>query len=69
MAMETDVARSDTQNSFKTNRRIYKKLFKLLLFKVILPTTKRGTSYIYRHNVEGKTRVLKDGPTKRNRPH
>lgn len=64
MAMETDVARSDTQTVLKQIEEYIKKLFKLLLFKVILPTTKRGTSYIYRHNVEGKTRVLKDVLTK-----
>lgn len=64
MAMETDIVRSDTQTVLKQIEEYIKKLFKLLLFKVVLPTTKRGTSYIYRHNVEGKTRVLKDGPTK-----
>lgn len=64
MAMETDVARSDTQTVLNKIQEIIKNLFKLLLLKVILPTTKKATSYIYRHNVAGIRRVLKDGPTK-----
>lgn len=64
MAMETEVARSDTQTVLKQIEEFIRKLLKLFALKVILPLSKRATSYIYRHNISGKNRVLKDGPTK-----
>lgn len=64
MAMETDIVRSDTQTVLKQIEEYIKKLLKLFALRVIMPLSKRATSYIYRHNLEGKKRVLKDGPTK-----
>lgn len=64
MAMETEVARSDTQTVLKQIEEFIKKIFKLFALRVFLPLSKRATSYIYRHNISGKNRVLKDGPTK-----
>lgn len=64
MAMETEVARSDTQTVLKQIEEFIRKLLKLFALKVVMPLSKRATSYIYRHNISGKNRVLKDGPTK-----
>lgn len=64
MAMETEVARSDTQTVLKQIEEFIRKLLKLFTLKVVMPLSKRATSYIYRHNISGKNRVLKDGPTK-----
>lgn len=64
MAMETEVARSDTQTVLKQIEEFIRKLLKLFALKVVMPLSKRATSYIYRHNISGKNRVLNDGPTK-----
>lgn len=64
MAMETEVARSDTQTVLKQIEEFIRRLLKLFALKVVMPLSKRATSYIYRHNISGKNRVLKDGPTK-----